>query len=154
MVTDERPVADTPLARWLTQRMNQWEDPVTRMKGLSVNRLAALAGVSQTVVWRAVKQGETPKASVLMQIAPVFDVSPMLLFRLAYQPQTEDEDFDPEVRAALEELEDTLARLPLLVQLEVVEALNVQAQAHLAAAGAWSAAEQQQRAEEPAAVSK
>jgi transcriptional regulator with XRE-family HTH domain len=124
---DSLAVADTPLANWLNERMAQWQDPETRVYGLSQNQLRERSGVSQTSVWEILKQGHTPKPDVLIRLAEFFDVSPVFLFRLAYLP--ESEGFTPEVLSKLDQLERILARMPRSVQLLAVDSLIVQARA-------------------------
>jgi transcriptional regulator with XRE-family HTH domain len=128
-VDKQRKLADTALARWLNQAMSRWEDPNTGVLGLSGRRLAEVSGVSQGAIWQILKEGSTPKAEVLIPLAGAFHVSPLFLFRIAYVPESEASDFDPEVRDRLLELEAILAELPLETQLTFLESLAIQAKA-------------------------
>jgi transcriptional regulator with XRE-family HTH domain len=136
-MSEERPVADTHLARWLNHQMAEWEDPKTGRRGLSVNRLAKLSRVSQTSVFEILKEGTIPKAETLVKFAEFFEVSPMTLFRLVYAPETEERGFPPEIRAKLVEFEDILKNVPDTMQLQFLESLVLQARMLLVAAEQW-----------------
>jgi transcriptional regulator with XRE-family HTH domain len=135
-MSEERPVADTALARWMNQRMSEWVDPQTGRKGLSVNKLAKLSGVSQTSVFEMLKEGTIPKADTLVKFAEFFSVSPMMLFRLVYVSE-EAKEFPPETRAKLLELENILLTVPAAMQVQFLESLIPQAQMLLAAVEQW-----------------
>ena len=48
--TGKLKLADTPLAQWLNREMARWQYPETDLFGLSGNKLAALSGISQTLI--------------------------------------------------------------------------------------------------------
>lgn len=122
-MTEERPVADTALARWLNDRMNEWEDPKSGRAGLSINKIARLSGVPQTTIFEILKEGKTPKADSLVGLADFFDTSPMVVFRLAYAPETEESDFPPEIKARFTHLEQLLSKLPTDIQMQLLDNL-------------------------------
>jgi transcriptional regulator with XRE-family HTH domain len=134
---DERPVADTPLAQWLNEKISGWEDPATGRVGLSLNKFSKLSGVAQSTTHEILKEGATPRAENLVKIADFFDVSPMVLFRLAYAPQTAEQDFPPEIRAKLAELEGLLDRVPADMQLQFLEGLMASAEMQIIAVERW-----------------
>lgn len=134
---EERPVADTALAQWLNGKMGGWEDPATGRVGLSLNRFSKLSGVSQSTTHEILKEGTAPRADNLVKIAEFFSVSPMVMFRLAYAPETAEQDFPPEIRAKLAELEGLLERVPADVQLQFLESLMASAEMQIIAVERW-----------------
>lgn len=138
MPKDTLRLADTPLAHWLHGRMSEWTDPDTGVTGLSGNRLADLSGVSQTLIWDILKKGTSqPKADTLVSLAKFFGVAPIHLFRLVYLPESEDDDFSPEVKAKFLELENRLTNVPIAAQLEMLEFLMTQMDMLQVAARLW-----------------
>ena len=135
--------ATTPLAAWLNQSMATWTDSETGKTGISGNKLAELSGVSQTLIWE-IQTGEKsqPKADALIRLAEFFDVSPMLLFRLTYLPESESEDFSPEVKAQMVELERILADVPADAQLSFMQSIVNQAEMLQVASREWARQEQ------------
>jgi len=120
----ERPIADNPLAKWLAMRMADWEDPLTKVRGLSTNRAAELTGVSQTMLWEIVKvEGTVPRPDVLARIADFFEVSSLVLFELAYIDSDELEGLTATERAQATELFHIIAELPMKRRREFSEAL-------------------------------
>jgi lambda repressor-like predicted transcriptional regulator len=83
------PIVDTPLANWLNERMARWQDPETRVYGLTSRQLALHAGISTTEVLDIMKQGHTPKGEALNSLALFFNVEPEVLWDLAYRPDYE-----------------------------------------------------------------
>ena len=136
-MTEERPVADTPLAQWMNERMSAWVDPQTGRRGLSVNKLAKLSGVSQTAVFEMLKEGSIPRADTLVKFSEFFDVPPMSLFRMVYIEGDEQEKFPAETRAKFMELEEILSDLPAQMQVQFMESLIPTAKMMLTAARAW-----------------
>lgn len=134
---EERPVADTPLAQWLNEQMGQWVDAETGRSGLSLNRFCKLSGIAQSTAHEVLKGGATPKADTLVKVAEFFEVSPMVLFRLVYAPETEARDFPPEIRAKFAELEGLLGRVPAGMQLQFLESLMASAEMQIIAVERW-----------------
>ena len=132
-------LADTELARWLDKKRATWYDEETGRYGLSGNELARRVGISQAQLSTILSEGHIPKAEHLNLIAEFFEVSPMLLYRLAYLPESEgDEEFPKEIRDKFRKLETILAELPHEVQLRFIDDLLNYAELHSVAAEKWT----------------
>ena len=142
-MSEELPVADTPLAEWLNERMGEWVDPQTGRRGLSVNKLARLSEVSQTSVFVILKEGRIPRADTLVKLAEFFNVSPMTLFRLVYiEDSGSGIEFSLEARAKVIELEQILSEVPVSMQVQFMESLISQAQMLLTVVERWRQVEE------------
>ena len=75
----------------------------------------------------------TPGPDILLQLARFFDATPLYLFRLAYLPEHEPSDLDPEIKSRLEHLESILVDVPLEVQCLFTDGVLAQARALQAA---------------------
>ena len=131
-------LADTPLARWLEQQRGTYLDPETGRYGLSQNEMARRVGVSQAQLSAILADGHIPKSEFLNTLAEFFGVSPVLLYRLAYLPESEDPSFPTEIYDKLVELETILADLPHQVQLRFINDVLNYAELHAAAVEKWS----------------
>jgi transcriptional regulator with XRE-family HTH domain len=123
----EKKVAGTQLALWLNEQLGRWRDPDTGEIGLSSNAFAKEVGVAQSLVWKILKAGGIPKPDILIRIAEFFDASPMFLFRIAYLDGEKGDQFSPEIRTELIEIERILADVPAAAQVHLLRSLVTQA---------------------------
>lgn len=133
----EKPLADTPLAHWLNDAMAAWVDLDTGNRGLSGNRLAALSGLSQTLVFEILKEKTTtPKLETLVKLANFFDVSPVYLVQLILK--LDDKDLSLEMQVQFVELEKVVGEVPPDVQLQFMQNIVSQAEMLQAASLEWA----------------
>lgn len=134
---DKKPLADTPLARWLDARMREWEDPETGRIGLSGNHLANLSGISQSLIHEILKVETTrPKIDTLARLAEFFDEQPIRVLRLVLE--AEDMEIEPKARVQLLELERIVSSVPPSAQLSFIRSVVSQAEMQQAFAESWA----------------
>ena len=68
----------------------------------------------------------------------------MQLYRLSYLPDSESEDFPPEILAQLNQLESILEKVPQEQQLDFIKSLVTQAQMLHTAARRWRVEQEEQ----------
>jgi len=85
-----RRLADSPIARWLSWQMSQYQDPESGYWGLRQQRLATLANVPQSSISQILSGQTQPSVKTLNALAEFFQVHPLIMSYIAYHLESAD----------------------------------------------------------------